>query len=163
MKTFGDSGRSFAAQPPGQSGHQDPRSRQLPSATAPTTRGAGVADERGRESEVDSGGGAEPRGRVGGQVEAGGTEVIEQPGEAAGADDGQTQGGLLYPGGPVTDRPIQSGPELMGGTSARQQARAVIEYGQAGLISPDRTALAAGGAIDKICDLALDHRRSFGC
>jgi hypothetical protein len=51
----------------------------------------------------------------------------------------------------------------MGGTSARQQPCAVIEDGQAGLISPDRTALAAGGAIDKICDLALDHRRSFGC
>ena len=51
----------------------------------------------------------------------------------------------------------------MGGTSARQQPCAVIKYGQAGLISPDRTALAAGGAIDKICDLALDHRRSLGC
>ena len=120
---------------------------------APTTRGAGVADERGRES-------ARPRH---GQVEVGGAEVIEQPGEAAGADDGRRREASLRPGGPVIDRPIQSGPELMGGTSARQQPCAVIEYGQAGLISPDRTALAAAGAIDKICDLALDHRRSFGC
>jgi hypothetical protein len=79
MKTFGDSGRSFAAQPPGNPGIKTLGSLQLPSATAPTTRGAGVADERGRESEVDSGGGVEPRGCADGQVEVGGTEVIEQP------------------------------------------------------------------------------------
>jgi len=32
-----------------------------------------------------------------GQVEVGAAEVIERPGEAAGADDGQTPGGLLCP------------------------------------------------------------------
>ena len=162
MKTFGDSGRSFAAQPPGNPGIKTlgvvscpRRLRRRPEGLVSRMNVAGNP----RSTRVACRA-ARPRH---GQVEAGGAEVTGQPGEAAGADDGQTPGGLLYPGGPVTDRPIQSGPELMGGTSARQQPCAVIEYGQAGLISPDRTALAAGGAIDKICDLALDHRRSFGC
>ena len=119
----------------------------------PTTRGAGVADERGRES-------ARPRH---GQVEVGAPRLSSSRARQRAPMMGRRREASLCPGGPVRDRPVQSGPELMGGTSARQQPRAVIEDGQAGLISPDRTALAAGGAIDKICDLALDHRRSFGC
>jgi hypothetical protein len=156
MKTSGDSGRSFAAQPPGNPGIKTPRRlRRRPEGlvsrmnVAGNPRSTRVACRAAR--------------RADGQVEVGGAEVTEQAGEAAGADEGQTPGGLLYPGGPVTDRPIHSGPELMGATSARHQPCEVVEYGQGGLISPDRTALAAGGAIDKICDLALDHRRSFGC
>jgi hypothetical protein len=55
------------------------------SAAAPKTPGGVVADEGGREAEIDPGRRVEPAERVGGQVEDGGAEVVEQLIRAAGA------------------------------------------------------------------------------